>query len=330
MNQSGGVNQTIKTFAARISLLVLRALIVPAAAASAIAAFASHWWFADLMTHFRLQYLLVGLIGLVPMILLKRRGLACLAAVCLVLNLYPAVQYFQSPQYQSAGQEDRLVVPLRVAGLNVFFRNSNYAGVATWMKQEQPDVVVLVEASARWQEALSKLAPAWQYQHLAVKPGRSGKLILSRIPIEQIRALDSKNVRSPTPVATFNHRGARFRLAAVHTIWPMGEARTAERNESLNHLERQASLPGPPLIAIGDFNISPFSPHFQALANRGKLIRAAAGHGWLPTWPVFLPAAGIQIDHVLVSPVITVDGIKTRSELGSDHRAILVDLSLPR
>ncbi len=198
------------------------------------------------------------------------------------------------------------------------------------MIREQPDVVVLVEASARWQRALSELAPAWRYQHLSVKPGRSGKLILSRIPLQRVTALGSKDVRSPTPVATFNLNGARFRLAAVHTIWPMGSDRTAARNESLDHLERMAGLPGPPLIAIGDFNISPFSPHFQDLMARGRLIRASAGHGWLPTWPVFLPAAGIQIDHVLIPPSIVVNGFSTRSELGSDHRAITVDLSVPR
>lgn len=330
MTQPRDLSHNLSEVAGRIIVLFLRAAIIPAAIATVGAMLARQWWFADLLTHFRLQYLAIGLIGMVPMLILRRYWLAMLCALCITLNAYPAWQYFLSPRHQPAGHDDTLVVPLRIGGLNVFFRNSNYAGVADWMIREQPDVVVLVEASARWQQALSKLAPAWQYQHLSIKPGRSGKLILSRIPFERVQALDSKDVRSPTPVASFNLRGARFRLAAIHTIWPMGSDRTAARNASLEHLERLAGLPGPPLIAIGDFNISPFSPFFQALTERGTLIRAAAGRGWLPTWPVFLPAAGIQIDHVLVSPSIGVNGFQTRSELGSDHRAITVELSLPK
>jgi hypothetical protein len=52
---------------------------------------------------------------------------------------------------------------------------------------------------------------------------------------------------------------------------------------------------------MGDLNVSPFSPHFQALLSGGNLKSAAQGFGWQPTWPTFLPPAGIQIDHALTA-----------------------------
>lgn len=325
------IDSTARRIIGRITLLFLRALIVPAGLATLLAILAPIWWLADLAVHFRLQYLLIGLVGLVPMVMLKRWWLTGLAAVCIALNIMPAIGYFQppSPIKLARTQPAPSTESIRIAGLNVFFRNSNYAGVATWMQQDQPDIVVLLEATTKWQTALTELTPEWRYQYMAIKPGRSGKLILSRLPIDQVTTLPSTDVRSPTPVATFKHQGTQFRVAAIHTIWPMGQDRTDARNESLQELGRLAADDGPPLIAVGDFNISPFSPHFEQLISLGSLNRSAAGLGWKPTWPVFLPMAGIQIDHLLVSPAITVKAMKTRSELGSDHRAVIADLKIP-
>ncbi len=331
----------------RITLLFLRAVIVPAGLASVLSLFASVWWLADLAVHFRLQYLLIGIIGLLPMLLLKRWWLSALAALCIALNFVPVAYYFQPAQARPVPTTASMVHhavppqlsatslatprrrPVRIASLNVFVLNSNFAGVVAWMQADQPDIVVLVEASKLWQQEMRQRATAWPYQHLISRPGRSGKLIMSRLPIAQIDLVDESPIRSPTPVATFALPGAPFRLAVIHTIWPMGEARTAARDHSLIGLRQIARTGELPLIAMGDFNISPFSPRFAPIVSDGVLRRATAGRGWLPTWPVFFPAAGIQIDHLLVTPTVAVDAVRTRSELGSDHRAVIADLQIP-
>ena len=86
---------------------------------------------------------------------------------------------------------------------------------------------------------------------------------------------------------------------------------------------------GKPFMALGDLNVSPFSPQFATLLRRGGLRSAAAGHGWQPTWPSVFPPLGIQIDHALVSPEVRVMGFQRGPANGSDHRPIIVDVIIP-
>jgi endonuclease/exonuclease/phosphatase (EEP) superfamily protein YafD len=81
-------------------------------------------------------------------------------------------------------------------------------------------------------------------------------------------------------------------------------------------------------VVLGDLNITAFSPHFQSLLAQSGLRSAVPGMQWLPTWPTFLPIAGIQIDHALVSPGITVRGVERGPRVGSDHWPLVVDLAL--
>jgi endonuclease/exonuclease/phosphatase (EEP) superfamily protein YafD len=101
------------------------------------------------------------------------------------------------------------------------------------------------------------------------------------------------------------------------------------RNEQLEALARHArATTSLPLVVVGDLNVSPFSPQFRHLLEEGRLRSAADGFGWQPTWPSFLLPAGIQIDHALVSPAVTVKAFSRGPFDGSDHRPIVVDVLL--
>jgi endonuclease/exonuclease/phosphatase family metal-dependent hydrolase len=122
--------------------------------------------------------------------------------------------------------------------------------------------------------------------------------------------------------------GHPLRLYAVHTSWPLAPPSAARRNRQLVLLAQQARAAKLPLVVVGDFNVSPFSPHFRQLLVDGNLRSAADGFGWQPTWPTFLPPAGIQIDHGFVSPAVSVQSFRRGSGNGSDHRPIVMDLVL--
>jgi endonuclease/exonuclease/phosphatase family metal-dependent hydrolase len=62
---------------------------------------------------------------------------------------------------------------------------------------------------------------------------------------------------------------------------------------------------------------------------KGNLKSAAQGRGWQPTWPTFLPPAGIQIDHALTGAGVFVTAFRRGSAVGSDHLPIVIDCVLP-
>jgi endonuclease/exonuclease/phosphatase family metal-dependent hydrolase len=123
-------------------------------------------------------------------------------------------------------------------------------------------------------------------------------------------------------------QGREVRVFSVHTTWPVAPASAGRRNEQLARLAEQARAVTLPLVVVGDLNVTPFSPHFQQLLADGGLRSAADGFGWQPTWPTFMPPAGIQIDHALVNSRVAVEHFAQGSGTGSDHLPIVADLVL--
>jgi endonuclease/exonuclease/phosphatase (EEP) superfamily protein YafD len=223
---------------------------------------------------------------------------------------------------------------LRACAINVLYSNTHYERVASFLRTVRPDVVVLVEITPTWRSALAGLGSAFPYQYYAAGllqrtngTIQRGVLLLSRWPIERAVTWQLGSRTEPAVIATLVIRGRALQLIGVHAAWPLGGSIQSERNRQLRELAALArSTPGP-LLVMGDLNVSPFSPQFEALLASSGLRSAAEGEGWQPTWPTFLPLAGIQIDHALVSAALPVLGFGRGPGVGSDHRPILVDLA---
>lgn len=305
------------------------------------------WWLADLFVHFKLHYLVAGGIGLIVFALLRRPWLSCIAAVTVALNVFPVIQYFNTspldsaigavkasvPSAGSAGQstiDTPATAQFRVASANIYKHNERYDLVERWIRRLQPDVVVLLEAHDIWHRQMQARLPEYPHQVLVTGPGKVGKLIVSRLRFDHLQELPAVGRRSPIPVITFQSQQAPFKLFALHASWPLKKQWADFRNRELAQLSQSARASTVPFVAVGDFNITPFSRHFQQTLRDGQLTRAAAGRGWLPTWPTFFLPAGIQIDHMLTSAQIGVIDYQVGDGLGSDHRWIMADITVPR
>lgn len=310
---------------------MLRSALLSVLLASAIAWLAADWWLADLATHFRLQYLAFAVLAAGACVLLRRSAWLMVALATILLNAMPVFVWFTAPAVAVAGRAGPSAsLPVRVAAANLFWRSEEYTAVRDWARGSGSDLLVFVEVSDRWARELRPLQDRWPHALLALKPGHSGTLVLSRWPLRAAGAVSSHSRGTPDPVVEVAMPGRPWRLVPVHANWPMGRRASAFRASDLQGLAVVAARSDRPLLAIGDFNLSPLSPHFGALLRDGRLRSAAAGRGWQPTWPVFLPVMGIQIDHALVSPDIAVNSFRVSAIKGSDHRPIIVDLGVPR
>lgn len=314
---------------------MLQGALLATLLASALASFAADWWFADLASHFRLQYLGAATLLAIAFAGLRRIRWAVLAVLALLLNVAPVYAWLGAPRLMpaaAAGAENTGAAslrPVRVAAANLFWRSDEYADVRRWALASGADVLVFVEVSTLWERQLAPLRDRWRHAVFALKPGHSGTLVLSRWPLREEGVLSVHSRGTPDPVLAVDMPGAAWRLVPVHANWPMGRLASAYRATELEGLATVAARTDRPLLAIGDFNLSPLSPHFDALLRAGRLRNAASGRGWQPTWPVFLPFIGIQIDHALTSPDIAVNSFEVSSIKGSDHRPIVVDLGIP-
>ena len=290
--------------------------------ATPLAATAGSRWVGDLAVHFRLQYAAAALIGLVALGWTRHWLWAVAALVALVVNGIAAAPVLGGARQAAVPGRQ----PLRIASINVLFHNSHYDRVATLLRRARPDAAVLLEITPRWRAALESLRDEFPWQYYAESRRAQGTLLLSRWPFERSETVPMGPHGDPTVAVVLSVRGRALHVIGVHPSWPLGPAVSAERNRGLDKLAALARARPGPLIVAGDFNVTPFSPHFRAFVAQSGLRWTAEGAGWQPTWPTFFPVGGIQIDHAFVSPGIDVRRFARGPGIGSDHRPILVDL----
>jgi endonuclease/exonuclease/phosphatase family metal-dependent hydrolase len=90
-------------------------------------------------------------------------------------------------------------------------------------------------------------------------------------------------------------------------------------------LAEAAGASGPHAL-LGDFNARPSAPDLAPLFDRLRDAWALAGDGDGFTFPV--PVATARIDYVLVSPELSVAGVRIPPLTGSDHFPLVADLTL--
>lgn len=315
---------------------VLRGILWGAAAltlsllvATICAMTARFFWLGDLAVHFRVQYATLGLVTFVLFLLARHPVWAALAlAVCAFNAIRAAPALLMQPSPPPAADAAADPIPLRVLAMNVFYRNDEYQRVADIIRHERPDVVALEEMNDAWRRALATTAQGYRYRYHSAGPTGRGITLWSRYPMQGSGVLPIESKLEPAIQGTLQVKGHALSVFAVHASWPIRPASAARRNRQLAHIAELARAKSTPLLIVGDLNISPFSPIFRQLLAAGNLRSAAHGFGWQPTWPTFLPLAGIQIDHGLVSAAVAVKGFRRGPGGGSDHWPIVMDLEL--
>jgi endonuclease/exonuclease/phosphatase family metal-dependent hydrolase len=189
------------------------------------------------------------------------------------------------------------------------------------------DVVVLVEVTENAYLSVSNaLRDRFPYRTPPNADVRSGSMILSRFPMSEVRSLDGffPQVSAATTVPGL---GA-VNVVATHPCNPFcDEGLWSSDHQKL--LERADQLKDTPTVIAGDFNATRDHGPIRRLVDHGFTSGTdIVGAGWQPTFPTegWLPPM-IEIDHVLVNPLLTVTSIHTFEVPGADHLGLVARLA---
>ena len=132
------------------------------------------------------------------------------------------------------------------------------------------------------------------------------------------------------PGAIADVHGHAVRLQLAHPMPPLPGQVGLWRRELEGLRAFAAADPRTPTILAGDFNATQDHAAFRRILGTGLADAARqAGHGRTASWPARTAAVvGTPIDHVLLSPDFTATGARFLRVTGSDHRALVVDLTL--
>ena len=277
----------------------------------------------ELSSHFKLQYLLVGLSTLIFFALVRSKKIWLLvSAFCIVINLAEIVPwYFPAPAFAGTtpGQQ------LRILHSNVLTNNRRYSDVISLVKAEQPDIAVFVEVSTSWARELAVLSEMFPYSLQQQESENFGSAIYSKLPLENASVQGFSSQRKSL-LADVKFQGKVISMMLVHPSVPIKQQSFIDRNQQLAAIGEYAAQVKNPLIVVGDFNTTMWSPFYKNMVKTGKLRNARSGFGILPTWPTFMPLVYIPIDHFLVSKEIGILKIHTGRNIGSDHLPLITDL----
>ncbi len=276
------------------------------------------WWGFDLLSHFRLQYLVVLAIVAVCSIVLKARGVTIFAGFFSVLLAGSLLPYLPI----KAKHENS--VGLKLLSFNVFTSNQNHSQVIDLIRASGPDIIVLYEVDFSWMRSLSALKN--EYSTAIEEPRDDNFGIVMLVKGLKVKA-EIKNfglAEVPSVVARVDDSKFTGLLVATHPVPPMGRMRSELRDQQISEIAKFV-WDGKPAeaVVVGDLNASPWSRAFRMLTRVG-LRDARRGYGISPTWKRSLPWIAIPIDHALVGDFIEVLDFKVLESAGSDHNGILM------
>jgi len=168
---------------------------------------------------------------------------------------------------------------------------------------------------------------SWFGPFMPYQGGHYGMALLSRRPVEahfNLQLPDGSEPRTTLAAQVqLSGGGPQLWVAGVH-LYETEEQRLAQAEALIEYFARQPL----PVVLAGDFNSRPDSPVMAALA---PYWRPAGGPDGADTFPADAPDH--RIDYVLLPTTAAVRVVEQRvitDPLTSDHRAVWVELALPR
>jgi endonuclease/exonuclease/phosphatase (EEP) superfamily protein YafD len=268
----------------------------------------------------------VALIAVVA--LLRQRAAAAVAtllAVALVVTVAPRALGGPSDPEGEAGPR------LRVLSVNMHFGTGSPEALVELVRRTRADVLSVQELTPELARALDTagLAELMPERILLDQTRASGIGLYGRVPLEPGSAPGVR--RNPVAVGTMGMPGGPpVEVVAVHATAPLRRQIAGWRRDLRSF--PGATEDGPLRILAGDFNATLDHAELRRLIDTGYEDAAAeVGAGLRGTWPHgrrFPPP--VAIDHVLADRRCGVRAFSVHPIPGTDHRAVLAELVLPR
>jgi len=301
------------------------AVLAGLAAAIATATSFSRDWRLALLAHFRphlvvLCGVLALLVAVVDLPMGPKLALVVLLVVCAAVHLREILR--STPAATVAVGDDRL----RIAAANVLRGNADKQSVIDWVRREKVDVFVAAEAVRGWTTALAALQD--ELPHVAGHPS-GDVLVFSRHEIAGEARHLFPNVGYGIAVEI-----AGLTVVGVHTASPEDGSHSRACDELIGMVGDCVRESAGPIVAVGDFNATPWSaPIQQLVAGTGLAFGPGARLGSFPAeWAgVKAPAwLGIPIDLVLAGGGARVVERRHGPRIGSDHWPVIAEIRYSR
>jgi endonuclease/exonuclease/phosphatase (EEP) superfamily protein YafD len=215
---------------------------------------------------------------------------------------------------------------------NVLMTNRSAHELLAIIREEEPDIVLAVEADAWWQRELDVLAQTRRYAVRQPQDNTYGMLLYSRLELvePQVKFLVQADV--PSVHARVKLRsGALVELRCVHPRPPAPqEAKdAAPRDAELIVVGRalKEKRQRAPAIVLGDLNDVAWSRTNYRFQELSGLLDPRIGRGFYHTFHARYPFLRYPLDHCFHTKHFRLVSFKRLRKFGSDHFPVAIKLS---
>lgn len=228
---------------------------------------------------------------------------------------------------------------IKVMVSNVDYENEHprIDQVSRLLSEEAPDVLLIVEYEQGWAKRLRDLRSQFEYHFEEVRGEGLGMAVWSKLQIvsaEKKHIISDRRVSLWLTLKTASNRETNF--VAVHPTPP-------GLNDSTGDRRRDSSVRDAELISVakeiarekdkdwlvaGDFNDVAWSHTMRLFKRIGGLRDPRVGRAFMGTYMAQYPPCRCPIDHVYVSQGFTVGSLQRKRIYGSDHFAIIAEMTL--
>lgn len=281
--------------------------------------------YLELTSHFKLQYLVVGLIGLIFFAVRRRKWLSLISLFCVALNLAVIVPWY-IPQPTDARVPAG--TPIRVLLANVLTSNQQYSKIISLVEKNSPDIAVFLEVNEVWAKQLEAIKDILPYSLVYPREDNFGIALYSKVALKNpiYESFADEDVISLLADVSLSNQV--ISIVATHPLPPTNQEYFSRRNIQLEKISQYVQQLKTPHLVVGDLNATMWSPYYKQFIQQSGLHNTRAGFGILPTWPAQSPLLYIPLDHCLVSSEIKVIDTKTLENIGSDHLPLICDLAV--
>jgi endonuclease/exonuclease/phosphatase (EEP) superfamily protein YafD len=284
--------------------------------------FGHHHHFIELFTHAKplLALCFAGYIGL--KLLLKCKRTALLAVIPLLVNATPPLM-LRLPQRAQRAPERPL--PVTILQANVLSSNRQADKLLALVDTLRPDVIVLQEINRRWMSTLAPLRAHYPVYAEHPREDNFGAAIFCRHTnaVASILFLSDPDSLPLSRVELFAE-GKKLTIFGVHPLAPIGPYLWHWRNAYTLELARTLAETREPLIAVGDFNNTPWARHYRQFRTVSGLLDASQGRGALSTWPAGA-LLRLPLDHCFHSEEVIIRRRDRGPHIGSDHYPLIIE-----
>lgn len=240
-------------------------------------------------------------------------------------NILPFTRLHKREVLRSTREDPNRMV--RILSCNIMLENRHPDRFLQTVREQDPDVVCVLEADDWWTERLAQVERDRPHTMKLPQDNYYGMLLYSRLPIvdQEVQFLIKKDV--PSFRARLQLRtGDLVDLYCLHPEPPPYE-HTSERDSELMLTGLAIRKSDVPSIVIGDLNDVAWSKGNREFLKLSGLLDPRVGRGFYHTFDARSVLVRYPIDHIFHTAEFRLGELSVLKPIGSDHHPVLIELS---